>query len=112
MGAMKIALVPISWNDALMPRLIAARTGWGMPPPPGVIPEVPGADQESVWDYHDSSEHFGSSLSVETGSSEPRRTLAELRPPEVRSGIENCGNCGSACLLCPSRSLATRSVNS
>jgi hypothetical protein len=37
--------------DALMPRLIAARTGWGTLPPPGVIPEVPGAGQESVWDY-------------------------------------------------------------
>jgi uncharacterized protein (DUF427 family) len=37
--------------DALMPRLITARARWGTPPPPGVIPEVPGADQESVWDY-------------------------------------------------------------
>jgi len=37
--------------DALMPRLIAARTGWGTPPTLGVIPEVSRADQESVWDY-------------------------------------------------------------
>lgn len=37
--------------DALMPRLIAARTRWGTPPPAGVIPDVPGANQESVWDY-------------------------------------------------------------
>ncbi len=36
---------------SLMPRLIAARQRWGSSPPPGVVPDVPGANQESVWDY-------------------------------------------------------------
>lgn len=35
----------------LLPRLKAARRAWSPPPPSGVKPEIPGANQESVWDY-------------------------------------------------------------
>lgn len=35
----------------LRPQLLAARAKWGTPPPPGVLPDQPGLNQESVWDY-------------------------------------------------------------
>ncbi len=37
--------------NILMPRLLAARTKWGTPPPADVIPHQPEPNQESVWDY-------------------------------------------------------------
>ncbi len=43
-------LKPLDINS-LMPRLIAARQRWGSSPPAGVVPDTPGANQESVWDY-------------------------------------------------------------